>query len=89
MVLLVSLVLVVLLDNKPSYAIVFSLGFAFEMKTWFGFTTLEGGLKIFFCYSSSYFAYLSLHKNFHGPNPILSRRKVCVDGGGGWWWVVV
>ena len=24
-------------EYKPSYAIVFSLGFAFEMKTWFGF----------------------------------------------------
>ena len=29
--------------NKPSYAIVFSLGFAFEMKTLFGFKNWGGG----------------------------------------------
>ena len=39
---------------------------------------------MFFFYLSSYFASISLHKNFHGPVTIPSWRKVCVgDGGGG------
>ena len=36
-----------------------------------------------FCYLSSYFASISINKNFHDPRTILSGRKVCV-GGGGW-----
>ena len=33
------------------------------------------------CYLSSYFASISLHKNFHDPRTILSGRIVCVGGG--------
>ena len=30
------------------------------------------------CYPLSYFASISLHKNFHDPSTIPSERKVCV-----------
>ena len=41
-----------------------------------------GGVKNMFCYLSSYFASLSLHKNFYDPRANPSGRKVCVVGGG-------
>ena len=64
------------------YGTEFNLGFPFELKTRLGemVFNLEGVLRsqkyVFFFFNfSSYFASISLYKNFHDPKTIPSWRK--------------